>query len=198
MLDRIKKRLHLTITCVVLIILGIYFLCAPAETIKTIVFVVIGIILIFLSIAKMVSLKDDLRKENIVMPIVTIVIGIVLIMFSDLVNWVFIVCGIYILVEPCINLIRARETKRQFSLEFPKIILGVVLIALAFDAVYAFIFSLIGVLILVIGIYIAFCVLNDQELLFTLNKEAFKHKSFFRKTKTKTRERDDDEDIIDV
>lgn len=194
MIDKIKKRPYLALTGLIMICLGIYFLCAPADVIKNIVFVVIGLLLIALSIYKLYLIKFNLSNENAMMSIIVIVIGVILILFSSLVNWVFIICGIYILVEPVLKLLKSKQVKEQFMLELPKIILGIILILLAFDGIYGILFSAIGICLLIYGVYIAFCIAKDQDLIIIINKQALMNNLKYKQTR---REKDDD-DIIDV
>ncbi|MFI3252220.1 MAG: hypothetical protein R3Y60_03665 [bacterium] len=194
MIDKIKKRPYLALTGLIMICLGIYFLCAPADVIKNIVFVVIGLLLIALSIYKLYLIKFNLSNENAMMSIIIIVIGVILILFSSLVNWVFIICGIYILVEPVLKLLKSKQVKEQFMLELPKIILGIILILLAFDGIYGILFSAIGICLLIYGVYIAFCIAKDQDLIIIINKQALMNNLKYKQTR---REKDDD-DIIDV
>lgn len=124
MIEKIKKRLDLSILAVILVVLGLYFLIEDASAVKNTIFVIVGIVLIILSIMKILGFKNNLTKELVIMPAITIVIGVILIFFGSIVNWVFILCGIYILVEPCINIYRSLNRKGQLSLELPKVILG--------------------------------------------------------------------------
>lgn len=189
MVDKIKKRLDLAIIAVISLVLGLYFIIADASDIKTTVFVIVGIALILLSAIKIYSFKDNLTKENVIMPVITIAVGILLIFFGNIVSWLFIIAGIYILIEPCINIYRSKNRQGQLSLELPKILLGALLILLAFDALYAIVFTIAGVLAVIIAIYLAYCIINEQELIVTINTNVFKN------NKKKTR---DEDDIIDV
>ncbi len=191
--DKIKKRSELAIMTLVLIVLGLYFLIEDASNVKKVIFIVVGAVLIVLSVLKLLGFKNNLTKENVILPAVTIVIGVILIFFGNIVPWLFVICGIYILVEPCINIYRSKNRQGQLSLELPKVLLGGLLILLAFDAVYAIVFSIAGVLAIVIGVYLGYCIINEQELVVTINKNAFRNNQ--EKKQNKKRE---DDDIIDV
>lgn len=174
MINRIKKHSGLSLASVICICLGIFFLCAEASLLKSIVFIIIGLLLVLLSVTKMITLKEQLSKNDTLFTIITIAIGVTLIFFGTIVDWLFIFCGVLIILEPIVNIVKSTDRSSRLSLELPKIILGLILILLAFDAIYAIIFSLVGIVSLIIGIYTLYCVFNDRELIVVLNKNAFK------------------------
>lgn len=174
-MQRYKENIAMTLVSIITLVFGFWFIFADASHIKSVVFVTIGITLIILSLYKLNAIRTRKTNQNMIKPFITIVIGVVLILCSDFADWLFVLCGIYILVEPLFNIFTSANRRVQLKFEAPKIFLGACLLLLYFDVMYKVLFVIVGVGLIISAIFSLYSIGSGKEImLVTPNKKTKK------------------------
>lgn len=152
-----KKDLSTGIlTSIIGIILGILFMFFANDILKVFL-IVFGVIIILMSLPALIfsisnGVKDKYNTINLLLSIVNIVFGVLLIFVSN--NVLFILAGIWVLIEPVYNIVVSNDKKEVAKKHLSTIIIGLVLILLGITKSFGFFAYLVG------GVFVALSIIN--------------------------------------
>ena len=142
------------------ILVGIMFAFLANVTL-TIICIICGVLTLLSGIPQLVDAIGELANKqkmaifDLVMSIVTIVVGLMLIFSRN--EIIMVIVGAYLIVFPIIRILIAKEKAKQAKAELPAIIVGVVLVIIGPGAALDFIFKIVGAIVIILSsLYIAF------------------------------------------
>lgn len=150
-----SEERELLIGGIALILLGIVLVILPARYILQIIYILIGLTAILISLKPLgLSLNNLKYKQNIyifIRSLLLLLLGILMITKPHEIIIALIV--IYFLVIPIIDSIQSKSPIESLKLELPKIFFGIILVFVGFEWAVDFMFTLSGIILIVLGIF---------------------------------------------
>ncbi len=147
------------------ITVGLLLILLDGNTLTTVVFIILGIVIILLNLSPFIQSCKDLKYRTpiaysqFITSLLTIVLGAVMIFFHDALTWIF---GIILLV---INLIKIILAKEQWVDEFfrllPLTIFAILILVIGIGGIVNIFLTVVGWIILILSIiYLLFSIYN--------------------------------------
>lgn len=151
----IKQRAFQNILVSILtIVVGILLCFANSEDILRVVFITIGIIIIWGGITSLFSNKyvveEKERNISFIISMITIVTGFLLIYLYNQVAQLIV--GVFLIALPLVKIISFKEHKEVFKKELSKIIIGVIVLVCGIGSIMNIILKILGIVVILLSI----------------------------------------------
>lgn len=151
----IKQRAFQNILISILtIVVGILLCFANSQEILRVVFITMGIIIIWGGITSLFSNKYivDEKERNIsfIIAMITIIVGFLLIYLYNQVAQLIV--GIFLIALPLVKIITFKDHKEIFKKEISKIIVGVIVLVCGISSIMDIILKILGIVVILLSL----------------------------------------------
>ena len=136
------------------ILIGITFFFINSETLLRLIFILVGLYVVFLSIPGFITFSSIAEKKErnitLISSIIIASVGLALIIYPHMV--VELIAGVFFIFLPIYRIIVSQDKKDTFKKELVKICLGVILILCGFGSVFQVLLYIIGWLAILLSL----------------------------------------------
>ena len=147
-LKKIKEHPYILLTGLMFIGLGLYLFFVNSEFVLSFIYTSVAFLLILIGISKFMVVKRT--KMDTYNGVIDIAIGTLFLFFHNYI--VTLILGTLLLVLPIVRIVKSSDKKFQIKQELPLFALGI-FICFSGDLFVAIFFKIIGVLLILLGIY---------------------------------------------
>lgn len=147
------------------LVLGIILLAVNIEGVMSVLMLVFGVIAVFINIMRLLALNGfhgRARNVSAVMAIIGIVLGILLVVMRNSVLTLLI--GIYMIVFPIADVLMSEYRTEQLKVVLPKLIFGIVLVAIGPGKALNIVSDVLGIVIIVLSLIYLVKQLLDRKI----------------------------------
>ncbi|HIT43719.1 TPA: hypothetical protein IAA91_02640 [Candidatus Avacholeplasma faecigallinarum] len=147
-----QKSYFSSILC---ILIGILLVVIPYETLKDIIFTILGIGIILINIIPCIIYWDQFLKNKSYLPqaimtTISVVIGFIFIFYN---HWIIgIILGLWLIFLPVLRIIKSNDRLSQFKKEIPLFILAIFLFFVPVEGILNIAIKVFGGLLIAYGI----------------------------------------------
>lgn len=139
---------------IITIIIGAFFVFVPYNIIKDVLFIFMGIVIIFLNLLPCVinfklASQNSKYYVNAIFSLLGVILGFLLIFNHGLAT--SIVIAVYLIIMPLIRISSSDNKTKQLKSELPLFILAAVLLFTPLEAIFKIVLIIFGIILIVIG-----------------------------------------------